>query len=533
MTARRRTPASMDASLDVDAALCGMNAEELRGLIRDLLLEFDDRVHGRIRDLVIERAARSDSGWAPDRPTPDSISSVLDFAKAVKRVGYADPSEVDEYLRQGINAFLGRDYVSALEVFSALLLPLGEGDIDLGQHEMIDEVLSVDVAACAAMYVVATYMPAQPTQRAETVWAAIDEVRGVGHFWEPLREMERVAVEPLAQFDDFLRQWRALIEENRGERESEWDSDEDRWLREVVVRIEGAGGLADLARATRRAGDLRAWCRMLVTAKDWKAALAAHEEAADIVTGKAYSRGEFLDGVALAARKLGRRDLPTRLERAWREAPSMLRLRRWLGSAKSSVVVRKRATQALEVCPRKCVRQSGLLYVVLGDLSRAAKLLSRAPGLGWSDAEHPGHLLFPLFRRLLGGADTEASRELDLISLRDMDADELEWVTDDREEPRLDAPGVYEIVQLAGTGETSGDEARTVVPRAMRKAAEKRVAGVIENKRRRHYDHAAKLVATCAALDSSPETVSWVAGVRDEYRRYPAFQRELASHLRL
>jgi len=104
--------------------------------------------------------------------------------------------------------------------------------------------------------------------------------------------------------------------------------------------------------------------------------------------------------------------------------------------------------------------------------------------------------------------------------------------TDDREEPRLDAPGVYEIVQLAGTGETSGDKARTAVLRAMRKAAEKRVAGVIENKRRRHYDHAAKLVATCDALDSSPETVSWVAGVRDEYRRYPAFQRELASHLR-
>jgi hypothetical protein len=530
--ARRRTPALLDATLDVDAALSGMNAKELRGLIRDLLLEFDDRAHGRILDLVIERAARNDSGWAPDRPTPDSISSILDFAKAAKRVGYADPSEVDEYLRQGMNAFLGRDYVSAIDVFCALLAPLVDGDIDLGQHEMIDEVLSVDVAACAAMYVVATYMSAQPTPCAEAVWAAIDEVRGVGHFWEPLREMERVAVEPLARLDDFLRRWRALIEENRGECKSEWDSDEDRWLREVVERMEGADGLADLARATRRAGDLRAWCRMLVTAKDWKAALAAHEEAADIVTDKAYSCGAFLDGAALAARELGRRDLPARLERAWREAPSMLRLRRWLGSAKSRVLVRKRAAQALEVCPRKCARQSGLLYAIVGDLNSSAKLLSRAPGLGWSAAEHPGHLLFPLFQRLLGGAGTEASRELDLISLRDMDADELEWMTDDREEPRLDAPGVYEIVQLAGTGETSGDKARTAVLHAMRKAAEKRVAGVIQNKRRRHYDHAAKLVATCAALDSSPETVSWVAGVRDKYRRYPAFQRELASHLR-
>ena len=46
----------MDASLDVDAALSAIDAEELRGLIRDLLLEFDDRVHARILDLVIERA---------------------------------------------------------------------------------------------------------------------------------------------------------------------------------------------------------------------------------------------------------------------------------------------------------------------------------------------------------------------------------------------------------------------------------------------------------------------------------------------
>ena len=113
--------------------------------------------------------------------------------------------------------------------------------------------------------------------------------------------MERIAVEPLPRFDDFLRRWRAVIQENRGERESEWDSDQDRWLREVIERTEGGDGLAKLARATRCADDLRAWCHVLVAAKDWKAALAAHDEAAEIVADKAYSRGAFLDGAALAA----------------------------------------------------------------------------------------------------------------------------------------------------------------------------------------------------------------------------------------
>lgn len=76
-----------------------------------------------------------------------------------------------------------------------------------------------------------------------------------------------------------------------------------------------------------RADDLRAWCRALVEAKDWKA--------------------------ALAARQLGRRHLPARLERAWREAPSLLRLRRWLGSAGSTSALNKRAAAALEACPHR------------------------------------------------------------------------------------------------------------------------------------------------------------------------------------
>ena len=105
------------------------------------------------------------------------------------------------------------------------------------------------------------------------------------------------------------------------------DTEEDRWLREVVQRLEGSDGLAKIARSTRRADDLRAWCKSLVDAGDWKAALAAFEEAAGHVADKDYARGELLDGVALAAQSLGRKDLSGWLERAWRAGPSMVRLR--------------------------------------------------------------------------------------------------------------------------------------------------------------------------------------------------------------
>ena len=39
-----------------------------------------------------------------------------------------------------------------------------------------------------------------------------------------------------------------------------------------------------------------------------------------IVTDKTYTCGDFLDGASLLAQELERKDLPKRLEQAWREA---------------------------------------------------------------------------------------------------------------------------------------------------------------------------------------------------------------------
>ena len=80
---------------------------------------------------------------------------------------------------------------------------------------------------------------------------------------------------------------------------------------------------------------------------------------------------------------------------------SGLTLRQWLGSTESETVLARRAAAALETCPGECDRQRGFLYLVLGALGTAADLLASAPGIGWSAEEHPGHLLFSLFQRLL------------------------------------------------------------------------------------------------------------------------------------
>lgn len=509
--------------------MAALTAEDLRDVIRDILPRLDDKSHSRINTAIIERAATGKTGWRPSGPTDEGVEEALAFAKAAARAAYADPSEVDNYLRQGSNAFLRRNYHVASRIFRALLLPISEGEINLGQDEMFEEMLGMNASDCAAQYIVAVYMTAPLDQRAGAVLRAIEEMIDASDFSEPLREMERVAVEPLPDFDVFLRQWRDLVQEAcNGECHHQSDLGSDRWLREAVRRMDGTKGLAAIARSTRRFSDLHAWCQALVEAGDWKSALAAHEEAAEIVIDKEYSEGEFLDGAALAAQELGRKDLPARLELAWRKAPSMLRLRRWLGSSGSKGVLKYRATAAVEACPAKAHRQKAFLHLVSGDFDAAAKLLASAPGLGWSDSEHPGHLLFPVFCRLLGGDPDYFGREAVHLTA---DIDEPMSLADDSHRPCLPNPSVDEILVLASLHKLSIDRGRAGPIRAMRKAVVKRIGGLTEHKRRSHYGHAAFLAAACAAVEGSEATSEWIAAIRSDYRRFPALQRELDRHL--
>ena len=108
-----------------------------------------------------------------------------------------------------------------------------------------------------------------------------------------------------------------------------------------------------------------------------------------------------------------------------------------------------------------------------------------------------------------------------------MDVDELKSLSLDRDEPCLPNPSVDEIMALAGLDDVKSDHERVGMIRAMKTAARKRIEGVTKHKRRRHYGHAASLVAACAAVDKSPGMSKWMAAIQSEYRRFPALQREL------
>lgn len=527
---RARRPERPRGGGDPAGAIEALSGEELRCFLRDVLKGLDEELRASLEDELIARAAKGSVGWKPSGPTARAVAEVASFAQAARSVGFADPAEVDARLRQGTMAFLAGDHAAARAVFEALLLPVADGEMDLGQHEMVDEVLTVDVHECAAQYVASVYATTPIAARAEAVWGALDAVQGVAALWGPLEAMERAATGPLPELDAFLPRWVAHLE-RQPLVEGEWDSARDRWLREAVLRLEGVAGLERIARGTRRPETLRAWCQTLAASGEWAEALRAYDEAVSLAGGSDW-QGHFLDGAALAARELGRPDAAERLEAAWLGAPSLVRLLRWLDArGPEGAALASRATEAKARCPPQAGRQLGLLHLLTGDVREAADLLAQAPGLGWSDEDHPGHVLFPAFASLLARS-TGATLPAELLAgLQqtprdpwDLDLDELE-----DEAPGLVTPPIATILERSPSDgvDAAGREAML---EAMRLAAERRVEGVLGDKRRRHYGHAALLVACCLELAPGvgrhAAVAEWVAALRKRYARFPAFQEE-------
>jgi hypothetical protein len=86
------------------------------------------------------------------------------------------------------------------------------------------------------------------------------------------------------------------------------------------------------------------------------------------------------------------------------------------------------------------------------------------------------------------------------------------------------------LIQILRPSITLTDKDRDAATDAMRVAAEKRVDGILGNSRRRHYGHAALLMASWVA--SAPagrdrDLAKWAADLRQHYWRRHAFREEL------
>jgi hypothetical protein len=377
--------------------------------------------------------------------------------------------------------------------------------------------------------------------RADRMLSAIEATDGLGYWDDPLRSLENILGDSLSDLEHFLPLWIARIE--RDIRPSgDWESDRERWLREAITRRDGLEGLARVARATRRPEAVTAWCRAVVAQGDWATSLAVYEEAAALISSATW-RGDFLDGAALAAQVLKRKDRTTKLESAWLGAPSLVRLLRWLlAEDPSAVALKKRSSLALDANATRSPRLLGLLHVLVGNVPAAANVLKKAPGLGWSTGDHPGHLLFSVFAWLCGRPHPGSVCEELAQTLSGPGGSEFENETefvghdsgDARKDPQLAKPSVIDALQRADILTNFSRDDRKEALAALKSAATKRMDGVLGEKRRRHYAHAALLVACCVELEERREKESsspWAEALRARTSHFPAFQRELRAAL--
>ena len=516
--------------------LSALPAEALREVIAEALEWQGEGPRGKLEEALLRRVAAAGGAAAPPSA---QVNEVERFAAAAQRVGYADPSEVDDALQQGITASRAGDHATACAIFRALLLPIANADIDLGQDELAEEVLSVDLHDCTARYLAAVYMTTPVAGRVDAIAAAVDETNGLAYFSDPVEELQAALGGTLPDRDAFLSAWISRLERD-AKRASPWESEKERWLRVAIGRRDGVAGLERIARTTRHPEAAQAWCDAVKAAGDVSKLLRAYETSATLVTTRGW-RGNFLDGAALAARLLGRKDANKKLEAAWLGAPSLTRLLRWLLSGEpTSVTLRKRAASALKASPTKSPRLVGFLHLLVGDIGSAAMRLARAPGLGWSNGDHPGHLLFPVFAWMLGGAPKGSVRaELAQVLLHPLDLEDVaefalldEAVTEQDARPRLPTPSAIDALQRAEATRPLTVQERGVMLTAMKDAATKRTDGVLGEKRRRHYGHAAALVACCVELEDGTDSDSpWAEALRTRTSRFPAFQEALRAPL--
>ena len=523
---RRRVPAK---DPEIDRALEAMSAPELRAAVRAVLDELDEDVRAAAVDTLIGRASKASSGWRPARPSQRIVEEAKSFAEAARHIGHADPEDVTEHLRRATKAFLAGDHASARAVFEAILPPIASVDIDLGQHELVEEVLGVDALACVAQYIASVYTTTPLRDRADAILRALEQGEGVGTLLSPIKDMENVSAGVLPDLRVFLPLWVKRLQRFRPSKD-EWETEHERWLREAVFRADGVGGLERIARRTKRPQACLAWYEALADQGDWRGALNASDAAARMVR-QSHWRGELLDGAALAAQELGRPDLPKRLKAAWRAAPTMTRLLRWLAvDGPDHASLRTKATKALRGCPQTAARQIGLLRLLAGDVAGAAAVLAKSPGLGWSNPDHPGHTLFPLLATLLSNGTIADALMTELEATGRDPLDSLA-LTDQEHKPTLTTLPIVALIQRARPSVALTDPDRDAVIDAMRVAAEKRLEGILGNSRRQHYGHAALLVASCVAY--APEKraaplLRWAMDLRQQYWRRHAFRAQLA-----
>lgn len=154
-------------------AAASLDAEELRAVLRDALGGPDLGWNGPLIDGLLQQASRSRSGWRPQAPGGSFRKDLERFLQKGRNGADVDPEEAAAFLRKARQAFFAGQYDLAREAFEPLLDSIGSAELEMGFHELPDEVLTVDLSECARLFLVSVYLSSPRRDRARDVREAL------------------------------------------------------------------------------------------------------------------------------------------------------------------------------------------------------------------------------------------------------------------------------------------------------------------------------------------------------------------------
>lgn len=443
--------------------------------------------------------------------------------------------EMDDLFAAAADAFLAGDLALAKDAYGRLL-----GAFDLDQEvgtfcgpSSPSDMVATDVPEAVARFLRAIY---ETTALGERAGQLYDRYADLGHLAPgmSLNTIVDTRRSGLPDLGAFLPAWIEVLTEHIN---GCWARDRQRLLTEATVLHAGTDGLAAVA---RRPGDHQPiayldWVDALTGEGRVDDAAAAAREAMTAAGLPEERRAEIADRLGELAARLG--DPPAALD-ARRTAWRAYRTRRRLLALVAAADAAGQRTGTLEAeadsVPPDADRLGCELLLLAGRIDNAIAALVAADPLGWSRADHPGPVVWPVLLAAavapsVPAAQTHLGRQFAAVDTADhwygypnggMGDDAVEAL------PRLSSL----LAARIGSG-PGGSRQRRQWLAAARGVVDRRVDAVVGNKHRGAYQHAAVLAVTyaeaLAVAEDQTAGEAFVAATRSRYPRHVAFRDEL------
>jgi hypothetical protein len=388
---RRPARPAPEADLDsFESALSSLSLDALRRFTRDHLRGLDLEARRAFAETLIGFAARH-GGWRPARAADALLlEDIRSFVRLAARGIEVSPDAIDVLFDRANKVFFAGEMELARDAYEALLRPLADAEIYLGQHEMYSEVLRNDLGDVVARYRVAVWTSAPPEQRAEALWNAVFWTHDLESWGTPLEQLERAAIGPLSGWEEFLPTWDAWVEAHWNTTPAHHRVNLDALRKEAALRARGADGLQQIAERSESPALWSEWIRALLRDGRLREALSACDTALARCAPTDYRRRTLARMAARVALALADTTaLERTLHREWTLDRDLASLLDWAARDRQSAEVLSTRLDAEAVWIAKDARLQGITHLLCGRYQDAMRALDRseaeelAPAMAW------------------------------------------------------------------------------------------------------------------------------------------------------